>query len=180
MRLATRTGLAAFVAALLAATLIGVVVQVRFGRVLEDGTDAQLAERRATAPTLVAVADRLARSELNSIVEGARAALHDGGEQRLVDVGQLPDDELPAPVPPRGEDGFRTVSADGERWRLLEVEVTDVPAVGDVAVVQLVAPLGDVDARTRQLRRQLTLVGSWSPHSLASSATGWGGAPRDR
>jgi two-component system sensor histidine kinase PrrB len=159
VRLATRTGLAAFAAALLAATLIGVVVQVRFGRVLEANTDAQLVERRSTAPTLVAVADRLAQSELNTIVQGARVALDVGGSQRVVDVGQLPGEALPPPVPPGSGDGFRTVSADGERWRLLEVEVTDVPEGGDVAVVQLVAPLGDVDARTRLLRRQLMFVG---------------------
>ncbi|HUF99575.1 MAG TPA: HAMP domain-containing sensor histidine kinase [Ilumatobacter sp.] len=155
MRLATRTGLAAFASALLAATLIGVVVQVRFGRVLEEGTDAQLDERRATAPILVAVADRLTQSELNGIVEGARVARDIGAGQRVIDVGQLPDDPLPVPA----ADGYRTVSADGERWRLLDVEVRDVPAVGDVAYVQLVAPLGDVDARSRQLRRQLTVVG---------------------
>lgn len=159
MRLATRTGLAAFAAALLAATLIGVVVQVRFARVLEQNTDSQLDERRVTAPVLVAVADRLERSELNAIVEGARIALTDGGEQRVVNVGQLPDDELPAPTSAPRADGFRTVSADGQRWRLLDVAVTDVPAAGDVAVVQLVVPLGDVDSRTRQLRRQLTFVG---------------------
>ncbi len=151
MRLATRTALAAFVTALFAAAVSGVAVQVRFARVLEERTDAQLEQRRTTAPILVAVAARLETSELNGIVEGARVTV-DG---RTIALGQLPDEALPAP----GADGFATATADGERWRLLSFDVRDVPAIGDVATVQLVAPLGDVDERTKELRRQLIVVG---------------------
>ena len=55
--------------------------------------------------------------------------------------------------------GLRTVSIDGEEWRILTVEVLDVPASGDLAIVDLVAPLGDVNNQARQLRRRSIVVG---------------------
>lgn len=152
MRLATRTGLAAFAAALIAVAVGGVAVQARLGRVLEQSTDDQLRARAADAAILVALADRLRASELNGIVEGAQVVTADGD---LVRLGQLPEESLPAPGPL----GFATADAAGERWRLYTVAVADVPGAGDAALVQLVAPLGDVDARTRQMRRNWLLVG---------------------
>ncbi|NNE10885.1 MAG: HAMP domain-containing histidine kinase [Ilumatobacter sp.] len=151
MRLATRSGLAAFAAALVAAGVVSVAVQARFASVLEQQTDDELDERVATAPILAVVAERLAASELSVTVEGARV-LRDG---RSIGVGRLPD----GPLPPVEQTGYATVEADGERWRLLSVPVADVPEVGDEAVVQLVAPLGDVDQRTAALRTQLALIG---------------------
>ena len=151
MRLATRTGLSAFAAATVSLLVIGAVFGGLLSRVLQERVDQQLTERAGTAPILAAVAGRLAQSELNATVGGARVSA--GGT--VVEVGQLPDDALPPIV---GE-GFETAPADGERWRLLTIEVVDVPRVGDQALVQLVAPLGDVDARTRELRRRLWAIG---------------------
>jgi two-component system sensor histidine kinase PrrB len=151
MRLATRTGLAAFVAATFSLLVIGAVFNRTLPRVLQDRVDEQLEDRAETAPILAAVADRLARSELNGTVDGARV-LNAGG---LVELGRLPDDPLPDVV----RVGFETVSADGERWRLRTIEVRDVPSPGDQALVQLVAPLGDVDARAAELRRRALVVG---------------------
>ena len=151
MRLATRTGLAAFAAATLSMLAIGAVFNRLLPQVLQERVDDQLIERADSAPIVAAVADRLARSELTATVEGARV-LADG---ELIEVGLLPVD----PLPPIGELGFETASADGQRWRLLTIEVVDVPRVGDRALVQLAAPLGDVDARTRELRRRLLAIG---------------------
>lgn len=61
----------------------------------------------------------------------------------------LPDEIVP---------GFSTARASGDRWRLYTVEVVDVPKPGDKALVQLVAPLGDVDACAVQLRRRVIFV----------------------
>ncbi len=54
--------------------------------------------------------------------------------------------------------GWSTARASGDRWRLYTVEVLDVPKLGDRALVQLVAPLGDVDARAVELRRRVIIV----------------------
>jgi two-component system sensor histidine kinase PrrB len=162
MRLSTRTGLAAFAATSCALLVTAVVFQGQFGRVLQARVDDQLESRADTAPILVAIADRLQRSELNGTVEGTRV-LTDG---RTIEVGQLPDDPLPAITAP----GWETVSADGERWRLLTIEVLDVPHPGDRALAQLAAPLGDVDSQARVLRRRAFLVGL-----LVALAAGLGG-----
>jgi two-component system sensor histidine kinase PrrB len=69
-------------------------------------------------------------------------------------LGLLPDDPLPDLIVP----GWSTARASGDRWRLYTVEVLDVPDVGDRALVQLVAPLGDVDARAVELRRRVIMV----------------------
>jgi two-component system sensor histidine kinase PrrB len=151
MRLATRTGLAAFAAAAIATLAIFAVFRGQFGHVLQDRVDAQLERRAETAPILAAVADRLSQSELGATVEGARVITADG----VVAVGDLPTDPLPATTEP----GFLTVRADGERWRLLSIEVVDVPQVGDRAMVQLVAPLGDTDSAAVRLRRRSLFVG---------------------
>lgn len=154
MRLATRTGLAALAAAAITFLLIGAVFNRTLPRVLQDRVDAQLDDRADTAPILAAVAERLAVSELSGTVDGARVAR--GGV--VVELGRLPDD----PLPEFTEDtpaGFDTAEADGQRWRLLTIDVVDVPAVGDRAVVQLAAPLGDVDARAAELRRRAWLIG---------------------
>lgn len=151
MRVATRTGLAALAAAVVVLlALLGLASQV-VPIVLQDRVDAQLEERAELAPILVAVADRLATSELSGTIEGARVAL----EGQLIELGQLPDESLPPVI----RTGFSTATADGERWRLLALEVVDVPRPGDQAIVQLVAPLGDVDAQARELRRRLAATG---------------------
>jgi two-component system sensor histidine kinase PrrB len=151
VRLATRTGLAALAASSVSLLLIAAVVNRTLPTVLQDRVDQQLEDRSETAPILAAVAARLARSELSGTVEGARVLRVD----ELVELGQLPDD----PLPPVDRTGFATASADGERWRLLTIRVDDVPAVGDTALVQLVSPLGDVDARAAELRRRAALIG---------------------
>jgi two-component system sensor histidine kinase PrrB len=77
------------------------------------------------------------------------------GLSYIVEVGPVPDDPLPVPTGP----GLSTARADGQRWRMLTIEVIDVPEVGDRALVQLVTPLGDVDVESRRLRRRATTVG---------------------
>ncbi len=151
MRVATRTGLSALAAAALVLVVLLALASQVLPAVLQDRVDAQLEERAELAPILVAVADRLATSELSGAVEGARVA-RDGS---VIELGQLPDE----PLPPVVRVGFSTASADGERWRLLALEVVDVPRPGDEALVQLVASLGDVDAQARDLRRRLAATG---------------------
>ncbi|MDJ0769937.1 MAG: HAMP domain-containing sensor histidine kinase [Ilumatobacter sp.] len=152
MRLATRAGLAAFGAALIAVIGVVVVVQARFVGELERQTDDELEARLASAPIVVAVAEQLAMSELRLTMPATRVVAGDTGS--MIDLGRVPP-SMPADT---GE-GFVTVSADGERWRVLTTDVTNVPRVGDVATVQLIAPLGDVDDRIRSLRRRLTMIG---------------------
>jgi two-component system sensor histidine kinase PrrB len=150
MRLSTRTALAAFAASTVTLLAIGVLFRVQFEHALRDRVDAQLEQRAETAPILAAIADRLSTSELSATVEGARV-LADG---ELVEIGLLPGDPLPPVVAP----GWETVAADGQRWRLHTIAVIDVPRAGDRSLVQMVAPLGDVDAASRRLRRRALLV----------------------
>ncbi len=163
MRLATRTGLASFAAATIATLAIFAVFRGQFSQVLQERVDTQLERRAETAPVLAAVADRLAGSELRATVDGARVMTADG----VVELGDLPDDPLPDDTPA----GFTTARADGERWRLLTIEVTDVPHVGDRATVQLVAPLGDTDAAAQRLRRRSMIVGGLA--ALAAGLVGY-------
>jgi len=109
-----------------------------------------LQERAETAPILAAVAERLSQSELRTTLEGARVVT--GGE--TISLGLLPTEPLPDGIVP----GWSTARASGDRWRLYTVEVADVPDPGDTTLVQLVAPLGDVDARAMQLRRRVIVV----------------------
>ena len=150
MRLATRTGLASFVAASITLLAVGALFRGYFATVLQERVDKQLEERAETAPILAAVADRLAQSELRTTLEGARVVR--GSD--TISLGLLPDEPLPAGIVP----GWSTARASGDRWRLYTVEVLDVPNPGDKALVQLVAPLGDVDARAIQLRRRVIFV----------------------
>jgi hypothetical protein len=150
MRLATRTGLASFVAASITLLAVGSLFRGYFASVLQDRVDTQLQERAETAPILAAVAERLSQSELRTTLEGARVVI-DG---QTISLGLLPDDPLPDEILP----GFSTARASGDRWRMYTVEVLDVPRPGDTTVVQLVAPLGDVDARAMQLRRRVIFV----------------------
>ena len=150
MRLATRTGLASFVAASITLLAVGSLFRGYFATVLQERVDSQLKERAATAPILAAVAERLAQSELRTTLEGARVVT--GGQ--TISLGLLPDDPLPQTIAP----GWSTARASGDRWRMYTVEVSDVPRLGDKTLVQLVAPLGDVDARARQLRRRVIFV----------------------
>ena len=163
MRLATRTGLASFVAASITLLAVGALFRGQFTGILQDRVDAQLAERAKTAPILAAVADRLAQSELRTSLEGARVVI--GGE--TISLGLLPADPLPADVLP----GWSTARASGDRWRLYAVEVRDVPKPGDRALVQLVAPLGDVDAKAVELRRRVIIVMALT--SLAAGLVGY-------
>ena len=150
VRLATRTSIAAALAAALSLTVLGVVVRGRVQVVLRQRVDRQLEERAATAPLLAAVGDRLARSELGDAIEGAR--IRTGAQ--VVEIGSLPEDGLP----PVRRLGFRTVRADGELWRLLTVPVPDVPEVGDRSLVQLAAPMGNVEALARSERRAISIA----------------------
>ena len=163
MRLATRTGLASFVAASITLLAVGGLFRGYFATVLQERVDTQLEERAKTAPILAAVADRLAQSELRTTLEGARVV--SGGE--TISLGLLPADPLPAEIVP----GWSTARASGDRWRLYTVEVRDVPNAGDKALVQLVAPLGDVDARAVQLRRRVIFVMALT--SLAAGLVGY-------
>ena len=150
MRLATRTGLASFIAASITLLAVGSLFRGYFASILQERVDTQLRERAATAPILAAVAQRLAQSELRTTLEGARVVT---GSQ-TISLGLLPDDPLPNKIVP----GWSTARASGDRWRLYTVEVLDVPKPGDKTLVQLVAPLGDVDARAMQLRRRVIFV----------------------
>jgi two-component system sensor histidine kinase PrrB len=163
MRLATRTGLASFVAASITLLAVGSLFRGYFATVLQERVDSQLKERAATAPILAAVAERLAQSELRTTLEGARVVT--GGQ--TISLGLLPDDPLPETIAP----GWSTARASGDRWRMYTVEVSDVPRLGDKTLVQLVAPLGDVDARARQLRRRVIFVMGLT--SLAAGLVGY-------
>jgi hypothetical protein len=145
MRLATRTAIAAAVAGAAALAVVGILFRNRVGDTLRERVDRQLEERAATAPILAAVGTRLSVSELGATVEGARVV----ADGTTVALGALPDD----PLPPVTATGWQTVRADGQNWRLLTVAVDDVPEPGDHALVQLVAPLGDVDSIARRQRR---------------------------
>jgi two-component system sensor histidine kinase PrrB len=150
MRLATRTAIAAALAAALALSVLAVLFRGQVYDTLLERVDRQLEERAATAPILAAVGDRLSVSELGATVEGARIA----ADGTTVEVGALPQD----PLPPVTEPGWSTVHTDGENWRLYTVVVDDVPEAGDHALVQLAAPLGDVDTIARQQRRTTVLL----------------------
>lgn len=163
MRLATRTGLAAFVGASITLLLVAALFRGSFASILQDRVDAQLKERAKTAPILAAVADRLAQSELRTTLEGARVK-SDGD---TIELGLLPAEPLPADIQP----GWSTARASGDRWRLYTVEVVDVPDPGDHALVQLVAPLGDADARAAQLRRRALLIVALT--SMAAGLVGY-------
>ena len=163
MRLRTRTALAAFLAAFVTLLLTGLVFRGQFVEVLQDRVDEQLHDRAETAPILAAIASRLSRSELSGTVEASRVVV--GGD--LVELGDLPDDPLPPPIAP----GLITVNADGQRWRLLTIEVADVPAVGDRTLVQLAEPLGDLDQQVTKLRRRVALAGILV--SVAAGLVGW-------
>ena len=163
LNLASRTALAAALAAVLALVLVGAVLRGYVYRVLVDRVDKQLESRVESAPILAAVGERLSVSELGQVTEGARVVFLERGigegstfTDELV-MGVLPTDSLPAV----SDVGFSTARADGEQWRLLTVRVDDVPVAGDRALVQLVAPLGDVDAQTQVLRRQFLVFGSF-------------------
>ena len=81
MRLATRTGLASFVAASITLLAVGSLFRGYFATVLQDRVDNQLLERAETAPILAAVAERLSQSELRTTLEGARVVT--GGDTDL-------------------------------------------------------------------------------------------------
>jgi two-component system sensor histidine kinase PrrB len=151
VRLATRVALASVVAVVLAVVAIFAVFRLQLGGVLQERVDQQLERRARSAPILVAIADRLAASELRNTVEGAVVRT----PTATIALGQLPDGPLPLPE----ETGFATARVDGERWRLYTVEVTDVPAAGDRALVQLAAPLGDTDQAAARLRRRSMFLG---------------------
>ncbi len=84
-----------------------------------------------------------------------------------ISLGLLPDDPLPDEIVL----GWSTARASGDRWRLYTVEVFDVPEPGDHALVQLVAPLGDVDAQAADLRRRVIFVMGFT--SLAAGLVGY-------
>ncbi|MEL7156518.1 MAG: hypothetical protein AAFN30_07960, partial [Actinomycetota bacterium] len=151
MRLATRTGLAAFAAAAIAVLVVGVILSGVFTRVLVSRTDALLEERAESARVVTAVGDRLARSELRTTLPPTRVVAD--GEVR--EIGRFPRTPLPVPTEP----GWQTVRAGGQRWRLYSVEVLDIPDAGDQALVQLAAPLGRVDAQARRVRRWAWFLG---------------------
>ena len=163
VRLSTRTGLAALAAAALSVVVLTVVATVQFQGALRDRVDEQLRDRAESASILAAVADRLSVSELTPTIEPARVVLN--GE--TVEIGHLPDE----PLPPVTRAGWRTVTAGGEQWRLYAIEVDDVPAVGDSAIVELAAPLGDVDAHARRLRRRAAFAGIMA--AIVAGLAGW-------
>lgn len=154
-------------AAMLVVGALGWLLRSRVTDALADRVDRQLVERAATAPILAAVGDRLAVSELAATVEGARVQAADAGSP-TTEIGLLPADDLPPVVEP----GWQTARADGQDWRLYTVEVADVPETGDRTLVQLVAPLGDVDALARDQRRDLLLIAVGAV--AGSAAVGYG------
>lgn len=151
MRLATRTGLAAFLAAVAGVLVLTGVVTSQFERILRERVDQQLEDRAATAPILVAIGERISISELNPTIDATRVLLRGN----TLNLGRLPTD----PLPPVGPLGFRTAQADGEEWRLFGVPVSNLPAVGDEAIVELAEPLGDVEASVRRARQRVSVGG---------------------
>lgn len=151
MRLATRTGLAAMAAVTFAVVVVSAVAVIQFQRSLFLRVDQDLNERAESAAVLAAVGDRIAVSELSPTIFGARVQSDAGASL----IGRLP----PSGLPPTSEPGFRTVSVDGEDWRILTVIVDDVPTVGASTTVDLVAPLGNVETQALRLRRRSILVG---------------------
>ena len=169
MKLATRTGLASLGASALAIVVLSNVVATQFERVLRERVDERLTERaELSAPILVAVGDRISVSELNGVIESARVVTGVGtDEMRTVVVGPQPDGDLPAVAAA----GLRTVEVGDESWRLLTVEVDDVPAVGDEAVVEFAEPLGAVQDRVREIRRRTFFAGLLA--ALGAGFVGW-------
>jgi two-component system, OmpR family, sensor histidine kinase PrrB len=163
MRLATRTGLAALVAAATTLAVTGLVARGLFVDVLQDQIDDELEDRAESAPILAAVASRLELSQLATTVSPAQVL--DEGD--LIGLGNLPPSPLPAPTAA----GWATVTVDGERWRLLTIEVRDVPDEGDRTLVQLAESLGDVDAEIRTLRTRAVFAALVV--SLLAGIAGW-------
>lgn len=169
MKLATRTGLASLGASALAIVVLSNVVATQFERVLSDRVDERLNERaELSAPILVAVGDRISVSELNGVIESARVVTGvNTGEVRVVEVGPQPFVELPAVSAP----GLRTVEVGNERWRLLTVEVRDVPAAGAQALVEFAEPLGAVRERVLEIRRRTFAAGLLA--AFGAGLVGW-------
>jgi two-component system sensor histidine kinase PrrB len=169
MKLATRTGLASLGASALAIVVLSNVVATQFERVLRERVDERLTERaELSAPILVAVGDRISVSELNGVIESARVVTGVGTDaQRTVVVGPQPAGDLPAV----DAAGLRTVDVGDESWRLLTVEVDDVPTVGDQAVVEFAEPLGAVQDRVREIRRRTFFAGVLA--ALGAGLVGW-------
>jgi two-component system sensor histidine kinase PrrB len=164
VKLATRTGLASLVASTLAVIVLANVAANEFERVLRTRVDEQLRARAdSSAAILVAVGDRLAVSELNGVIESARIATPSG----VVAVGEQPTEALPAV----GPIGVRTVDLGAEQWRLLAVEVLDVPIPGDRAVVEFAEPLGAVEQRVRDVRRRMFATGLFA--AIGAGLVGW-------
>ncbi len=169
MKIATRTGLASLGASALAIVVLSNVVATQFERVLRERVDERLTERaELSAPILVAVGDRISVSELNGVIESARVVTGVGTDEvRSIVVGPQPTEELPAV----GTAGLRTVEVGDERWRLLTVEVGDVPAAGDRALVEFAEPLGSVQERVREIRRRTFFAGLLA--ALGAGVIGW-------
>lgn len=169
MKLATRTGLAALGASVLAVMVLANVVARQFEDALNDRVDDALDERAAaSAAVLVAVGDRISVSELNAVIDSARVVTDPGTEgERVVEVGPQPVGGLP----PVSGPGIRTVDVGGDSWRILTRTVEDVPEVGDRAVVAFAEPLGPVEERISQVRRRV-IVGGLAA-ALGAGAIGW-------
>lgn len=86
MRLASRTGLAAFQAASLSVVFAVAIAGNQFQAILRGRVDQELRSRAESAAILVAVGDRVADSELNPTIDGARV-LRDG---EVTSIGRLP------------------------------------------------------------------------------------------
>ena len=174
MKLATRTGLASLGASVLAIVVLSNVVTTQFERVLRDRVDEQLSVRaESSAAILVAVGDRISVSELNGVIDPARILSETStdetntDETRTVEIGARP----PAGLPPVGPVGLRTVEVGGESWRLLGVEVIDVPTAGDRAVVEFSEPLGVVQDRVAEIRRRTFTAGLLA--AVGAGVVGW-------
>lgn len=163
MSLATRTGLAAMAAAMLSMTALVGAVSFQFQHALRERVDDQLVERSANAAIIAAIGERVSISELSATVEAARIS----DENRITEIGALPE----APLPEIEGPGWRTAIADGEEWRLYAVQVTDVPQPGDSVIVELAAPLGDVNDQVRRVRRTTLITGFLA--AIAAGVAGW-------
>lgn len=163
MRIATRTALAGLAAAVVSVLAIGIVARREFETVLRNRVDRQLEQRASSARVLAAVATRLADSKLAPTVQPSRVRRADG---HVINLGTLPAQALP----PLREPGWSTARADGQRWRLLTVEV-NLPNQGGRSLVQMVESLGSADAAASQLRRRFLLFGSLG--ALGAALAGW-------
>ena len=161
MRLATRTGLASFVAASIMLLACRFTFRGHFASVLQERVDRQLRRngprrRRSLLPSETASHDASSTGRWRgrgSPAWSTGAAPTGSSRSGRLPVGELPPIETP---------GWTVASADGEDWRLYTVEVFDVPEIGDRALVQTRRPARRCRRTGGRPGRRAIVIGSRS------------------